>query len=657
MNNKQNLYYMRIFIVFAFLIFSLFQCIYSQTSPITFGAVSRADLETELYPAEKGAEAVVLCDYATAKVNDEFQIEFTRHVRIRIFKSTGLDQANIQIYYTRDDRISDLKAATYNLEDDKITTDEVGKKEFYVERVNSYRYSTRFSFPNVREGSVIEFIYKMRQEEIHSYKAFRFQRMIPVRHVEYFATIPGFFKYSINLNHNNMIQQQHATVQGYYNNIPTPFDQYRWTGNNLVPFEPEPMMPEGNEYLAGVDFALTRIDMPNGGYFAETPTYEKLYDKLLEYGQLSQINNTFLFAGKVKELTAGKNTLLEKSHAIYDYVQHHMKWNGYELMMTDESLIKAHREKTGTNAVINLMLVNMLRTAGITADPVILNTRENGKINTAVALPNEINYVVCIATIEGKDYLMDASDKFLPMGELPFKCLNGEGWLLSPNQGRWVKLLNKEKRSVLELYDLTLNEAGELTGHGDVSFSGYDALEIRELVHNEGEIGFREEKLSNYGDMTISNLKFYAMDSLQAPLRISFDIIFKHSLQTADQMIFFKPLNSIFGRYGNSWIKDERRFPIDAGCPVISTFKCVMHFPDTIKTVEFPKTMRINMPDNDAKFLFGITPGTDGITILAELDLRKTIFKTNEYSAVREFYTQVNRKCSEMIILKKTTDK
>ncbi len=120
-----------------------------------------------------------------------------------------------------------------------------------------------------------------------------------------------------------------------------------------------------------------------------------------------------------------------------------MKWNGYEEMLPDESFTKAHREKTASNAVINLMLVNMLRTAGVTADPLVLSTRENGQINPFVALPTELNYVVCIATIEGKDYLMDASDKFLPMGELPFKCLNGEGWLLSPNRGRWVKLLGQ----------------------------------------------------------------------------------------------------------------------------------------------------------------------------------------------------------------------
>ncbi len=640
-------------------LFSLFiPAGFSQTSPITFGAVSRADLETVPYPAEKGAEAVVLCDYATAIVNDEFEIEFTRHVRIKIFKSTGLDQANIQIVYTKYDKIEGLMAATYNLDNENITTDEVGKKEFYLEKVNSYRYTTRFSFPNVREGSVIEYTYKIRQYEIRTFKGFIFQRTIPVRHVEYYATIPGFFTYTINLNHNNLIQQKHTTLQGYYNTTQVAFDQYHWMGNNMVPFEPEPMMPESDEYYAGVNFVLTHIKMPNGGYFEESPSYQKLYEKLLiTSSHLSQIDNTLLFSARVKDLTAGKTSSIEKSKCIYSYVQKHMKWNGYEEMLPDESLVKAHREKTASNAVINMMLVNMLRTAGITADPLVLSTRENGQINPFVALATELNYVVCIATIEGKDYLMDASDKFLPMGELPYKCLNGEGWLLSSNRGRWVKLQNKEKRSIQEFYDLTLNTAGQLAGHGEVTFSGYEALEIRRLIHNEGETGFREEKIPNSGELVFSNLKFYALDSLDSPLRISFDIKFKKTLQSADQMLFFKPLISIFGKFVNVWVKDERRFPIDIGCPVISSFNCLMHFPPEIKTEELPKTIRISMPENDAKFLFGVNRSTDGISVSAELDLQKTFFKTTEYSAVREFYTQVNKKCSEMILLKKTNDK
>ena len=62
------------------------------------------------------------------------------------------------------------------------------------------------------------------------------------------------------------------------------------------------------------------------------------------------------------------------------------------------------------------------------------------------------------------------------------------------------------------------------------------------------------------------------------------------------------------------------------------------------------------MPGNDAKFLFGITPVYDGISIVAELDVRKTNFLPSEYPTVREFYTQVNKKCSEMILLKRSND-
>jgi hypothetical protein len=643
----------KIYIVSGFLILNLCTA-FSQTSPITYGVVTKADLMTELYPAEKGAEAIVLCDYATAEINEDLQIEFTRHVRIKIFKASGLNQANIQIPYAVGDEISNLKASTYNIEDENITKNEVGKKEFYVEKVNSYHNSTRFSFPNVRAGSVIEYTFSLKQKEIRGFRAFTFQRLIPVRHVEYYATIPGFFKYVINLSHNNIIRQEYNTWKGYYKSSPVPFDQFHWTGINLVPFEPEPMMPESHEYYAGVDFSLTSIKIPNGGYYEESPTYAKLYDKLLPLCQLGQINNTFLFSGKVKEITADMTTSAAKMKAIYDHVQKHMKWNGYEEMLPEENFIKAYREKTGSNAVINLMLVNMLRTAGITADPLVLGTRENGVINPVVALPGELNYVVCIATLDGKDYLMDASDKFLPMGELPFKCMNGEGWVLNPTRGRWVKLLNNEKKAIQEFYDLTLDEAGEIIGRGNVSFAGYDAIEIRKLLQTEGEVGFRDKKIANSGDLTLTNLKFYAVDSLDAPLRISFDLKFKHNILFANQYLFFRPLISLFGRYRNGWIKDERKFPIDLGCPVINNFECKIHLPATVEIEELPKTIRIHMPENEAGFLFGVTREEGGISIQAELDLRKTSFKTTEYIAVREFYTQVNKKCSEMILLKNT---
>ncbi|HJZ39169.1 MAG TPA: DUF3857 domain-containing protein [Bacteroidales bacterium] len=628
---------------------------FPQSSPITLGEVSRDELETTPYPQEKGAEAVVLCDYATAKMvySDGFKIEFTRHVRIKIFKSSGYDLANIQIPYTRYDKLLILKAFTHNLEDNQPVKVAVVKKQFYLEKASSYRNVTRFSFPNVREGSVIEYMYTIRQDEIRGYYSLRFQRTVPVRHVEYRASIPEFFIYTINLNHNNMVREQHAIEKGYYNTKPTPFDIYHWSGTNLPPFEPEPMMPESDEYMAGVDFSLTRVNFTMGTSYDVSPPYSKLSEELLDHSEIGhQADNSIVFSGKVNDIIRLCETPGEKMRAVYDHVQQHMKWNGYEQLIPEVSLAKAYRTGTGNNAEINLMLVNMLRKAGIAADPVVLSTRDNGRINTVVAMADNLNYLICCATIEGKDYLLDATDKFRPAGMLPFKCLNVEGWVLNKSHGRWVKLLNDEKRATQEYYVLTLTENGDLTGHASVTFSGYDGVNLRRLIHNEGETGFRQEEIAAAGNVVISNLKFGALDSLESALRITFDVTFRHSLQYVNRMVFFKPLISLFGDYVNPWVKDERNFPVDRGCPTAENFICRIHLPDNYQVGESPKTIRISMPGNDARFLFGAESVGNMLIIRGELNINKTRFETEEYPAFREFYTQVNKKTNEMVILK-----
>jgi len=627
---------------------------FSQTSPIIIGKVSHEELRTVPDTGEKGAEATVLCDFATAKIiyNNGFGVEFTRHVRIKIFKSSGYGLTNIQIPFTRFDRLLDLKAFTYNLEGDQSVKVAVGKKQIHVEKVDPYHNMIRFTFPNIREGSVIEYSYTIIQGEIDEFRRMRFQRTIPVRHVEYWASIPEFFQYYIYLNQNDFIQFQHVVEDGYYNTLPTKINLYKWSGYNLPAFEPEPLMPEGEEYMIGVDFALSSIQYPGVSYLV-SPTYARLSEELLNSSIIGhQIENTLLFTGKVGEIIQQQDSQQKKMRTIYEYVQQHMKWNGNEQLWPDRPLAKAYHEGTGTSAEINLILVNMLRTVGITADPVMLSTRDNGRIKPLVAIAGNLNYLICCATIEGKDYLLDATDKLLPAGMLPFKCLNIRGWVMSKTRGRWVNLLNQEKYATQEYYDLTLNEKNELTGHAIVTFSGYDAINLRRLIHNEGEAGFRAEKIAHAGNITISDLKFTDMDSLHLPLRITFDITIRHTLKKVNQEVFFKPQLWIFGNYINTWIKAERKLPVDQGCPSTERLNCRIRLPDHYLVEELPKTIRIRMPDNAADFLFGTETIGNTLVIACELNVNKAFFETQEYPALREFYTQVNKKCNEMVILK-----
>lgn len=46
--------------------------------------------------------------------------------------------------------------------------------------------------------------------------------------------------------------------------------------------------------------------------------------------------------------------------------------------------------------------------------------------------------VACV--VEGKMYLMDASDDESGINKLPTNCLNGQGLLIDPKAPRWVEL-------------------------------------------------------------------------------------------------------------------------------------------------------------------------------------------------------------------------
>jgi len=628
----------------------------SQSLPISIGKVSLEELNTSPYPFEKGAEATVLFDLATAKMIYEngFKIEYTRHVRIKIFKSSGYYLANVQIPYGSLDKLLNLKAFTYNLADDTPEKIVVGKKQFFEEKIDPYHRVIRFTFPNIREGSVIEYSYTIIQNEIWTYHSMRFQRSLPVRYVEYQIGYPEFFKYIFYYSQDDMIRFEQHAQNGYYNGIPVYFNICKWSGNNLPSFEREPMMPENEEYMLGVDFALISIAYPGGPTYVESPSYKSLTEELLDFNALgNQLDNTLLFAGQVKKIIDQADLPLKKMEAVYRYVQDHMKWNGYDQVWPSRSLVKARQEGTGTNAEINLILVNMLRTAGITADPVVLSTRDGGPIDTRMAIAGSLNYLICCASIDGIDYLLDATDKFRPAGILPFKCLNDQGWVLSKTRGRWIKLLNREMYETNETYDLVLNEKKELTGHAVVTFSGYDAINMRRLIHEEGESGFLLKNAELAGNTVVSNLKIRNLESLNLPLEVTFDITFSHVFKEANQILFFSPMISVFGDYVNTWVKDERLYPVDLACPSSEYLYYKILLPEGYRFEEVPESIRIRMPENEASFSFEGESNRNYLIVTCDLKVKKVFFTANEYPLFREFYTRLNKKCSEMVIIKK----
>src|SRR5689334_15493548 len=127
----------KLFII-VFMVISL--AAFSQKSPVKFGDIPMSDLTMTSYAPDTSASAVVLMDFGKAwvSVHGVLALNFERHVRIKILKKTGLDAADVQEYLYHDEsseeKITNFKATTYNLENGQVVETKVEKTGIFKEK-------------------------------------------------------------------------------------------------------------------------------------------------------------------------------------------------------------------------------------------------------------------------------------------------------------------------------------------------------------------------------------------------------------------------------------------------------------------------------------------------------------------------------------------
>src|SRR5690606_30544412 len=85
---------------------------------------------------------------------------------------------------TTRDKIISFKAVTYNLEGEKIVETKVKNSDIFTEKINKYWEVQKTTFPNVKDGSVIEYKYTMQSPFYRNIPRWYFQGSIPVMYSE-----------------------------------------------------------------------------------------------------------------------------------------------------------------------------------------------------------------------------------------------------------------------------------------------------------------------------------------------------------------------------------------------------------------------------------------------------------------------------------------
>jgi hypothetical protein len=642
-----------------------------------FGKISPADFDLSAQKIDSGAGAVVIADIGSSEFTTTgkgwFSLEFRHFRRMKILGRSGMDAAQVAIPLysegTGVEKLEGLKAVTYNLENGKVVETKLDDKSVFTDKVSKNWVEKKFTFPAVKEGSIIEYSFTQLSDFLFNLQPWEFQGPYPCLWSEYEASLPNFFKYvflsqgyvpfdkktSSSRNVNFRITFSGGAERNETVSYEDEVVDHRWVMKNIPALREESFITTSRNHIAKIEFQLSQYNFKN------MIPEDKMGNWLTSSEQLMKSDNFGADLGRnngwldedMKNITKGAATPLEKAKMIYAWVQANLTCTDHDGLYADNPLKTTFKNRKGNAAALNLLLTAMLNHEHISADPIILSTRGHGYTNEVYPLIGRFNYVICAARIDASAYFLDVSSPWTGFDHLPEYCYNGHARVVSkttPVPMYFEADSVKEKKTTIVF--ISNDGKGGLNG-GVQTVPGYfESTRIREKVREKGEKEFFKTIGSGYtGGIEIANTGIDSLKRLEDPVKVSYD--FSMRLDSTENMVYFNPLLAGDVYKTNPFSAAERKYPVEMPCATDNTYILNMEIPAGYTVEEIPRSAKILYNDNEGFYEYIVVKDETSIQLRSRLKLNKANFAPEEYNVLRDFYTYVVKKQSEQIVFKK----
>ena len=647
----------------------------SAQAPTKFGKVEAQDLQKKVYPVDSSAHAVYISDIGKTEIVGNtkgwFSLEFKRYARIHILNKSAYDLATIEIPLykistDREEKLDNLKAVTYNLEDGKVVSTKLSKDNVFTEKKSRNWIIKKFTLPNVKEGSIIEFEYAITSDFLFNLRPWSFQGSYPRLWSEYNLALPQFLNYIFlgqgyqpfdikdqksGIQNFHIIESNGASASERYS-FSSNVTDYRWAMKNVPALKKESFTSSLDNHIAKINFQLSAYQEPLK-YKNILGSWTQLTKELLEdedFGKKLDDRNAWL-SDVMSPLLKGANTDLEKAKRIYAYVRDNINCTDHEAIYASQQLKNVLKTKAGNVSDVNLLLTAMLLNAGIKANPVMLSTTDHGYTYSLYPVLDRFNYVISRAIIDNKEFYLDASRPRLGFGKLMPDCYNGHARVIDAEATPVSFEADSLKESKVTSIFISQDDKGNWLGSMNQKPGYYESYSIRRKVQEDGEEKFFKEIKKRFGvDMEFEEPKIDFLTNYDVPVALNY----KFTLNIDKEDIIY--LNPLFGEgYKENWFKSaDRKYPVEMPYTFDETYFATVQVPEDYVIDELPKSVKVNLnEEGHGYFEYIISHSGSTISMRTRVKLTRTYFLPEEYELLREFFNLVVSKQKEQIVLKK----
>jgi hypothetical protein len=653
---------MKVYLVILILFVSGILQLTAQNYFDKFGSISQAEIDMTSCSYDPTADAVVLFDVGESsffRVEYGFNIKYQRITRVKILSDAGLKYAEVLIPFYQEgeiyEKVDILKASTYTISDGRITNvTALDPKTCYQEKVSEHWKQQKFAMPDVKPGSIIEYVYEVTSQYFFNLRDWEFQWSIPVLYSQYETRMVPFYEYTWSLQgkksfdyydtyeDNSNFKKTFYSIE-YYDMV------YKFGMKNNPAFVDEEFIPSREDFITKLDFQLSGMFDLSGvkiNIMTTWPDLVKDYEKHSDFGRY--VKKSGNSASKILDPDSldGK-TQMQKFQYIVNYAKNNFKWNSVNSQFADKSPSDLIKDKIGNSAEINLWLVGALQEAGFEAYPVILSTRSHGKIQSDYPFSSSFNFVVAYAEVDGNPVLADATDPLCPDSRISIQCMNDKGLLVDKDKMKWFSLQSPALSQLItsmKIDSICKDQTTTIT----TTATDYEALWYRNKYAGNKDNLLEDLRNKKY-TLADSSLKIRFASDRTRPF--TFMYVYKSQSENINDKIYIKPFqNEVMSE--NKLKQKTRTYPVDLIYPVKRIYKSEIIIPEGYKVEFLPD--RSTLDDDLFSLDYTVSQNADRINVSFEYSFKHSVYSPGEYSRVKALFDRIVKKGSEKIVLVKT---
>ena len=629
---------------------------------LKWGKPTQQELTMTEYAADKDADAVELfrdVNVYYAFINGDFRVINNVKCRLKVLKPEGKHVADGEILIWRNSSndthevVRALKATAYNLENGKVVKTKMESSSVHEEELDTNDKLLKFSVPQVRVGTVIEYEYRLESDYYYQLRDWYAQSNIPVLYTRYSVSIPEWLSFHIEESGMNTLEKQTDSNSLTVGEEHVNTEEHIFIGRNLPALKDDDYVWRAEDYGNKVTHELQGIYIPGYVHKNYSSTWKDIDERLEKDDE---------FGGRIKKSSPLKDDILaagipqiadsrERFEAIWKMLTKRVRWNGSYAFWA-KSGNKVLKEGTGTNADINFLLINMLHDAGIESSPVVLRLRNRGRLPLSHASMKYLStFVVAVELNDSTTAYFDSSAEDGYLNVLP-ACLSVERARLveKGKPGMWVNLQQNTALSTERTFiKASLDGDGKISGTLTSALSGESAAALRKKWRTAKDSIDIIHQMQENKEIEIANYQLLGRHDFSPNMNESYS--FTKQCSSTDDIIYLNPL-VIAPLNKNPFTDETRNLPVELPYRQRETVNVALTLPDGWKIEETPKPIVLKFDGITARIMS--SQNGNQLSVVYKLDIQRTFFTQQQYQDLKAFMEKLVENCKNIITLTKT---